>query len=117
MLLDRLAWATLSLLSTVRAVLFSVRVMPPPPPPPMFAQRRLRNARAQVAAAGERHNGERLWEDRERDMQTHRGGAVWERAAAAEQEERRSRALGRRLRALGLATNTRGAQGHGQGGD
>ena len=116
MLLDRLAWATLSLLSTVRAVLFSVRVMPPPP---MFAQRRLRNARAQVAAAGERHNGERLWEDRERDMQTHRGGAVWERAAAAEQEERRSRALGRRLRVLGLATNTRGvrAQGHGQGGD
>ena len=114
MLLDRLAWATPSLLSTVRAVLFSVRVMPPPP---MFAQRRLRNARAQVAAAGERHHGERLWEDRERDMQTHRGGAVWERAAAAEQEERRSRALGRRLRALGLATNTRGAQGHGQGGD
>ena len=106
MLLAPLAWATLSLLSTVRAPPSPARstldtLLPSTCFVPFDTEWR-RVARA-PQATGAHRNGE-CWDgDGERDMQMHGCAAVWEQAAAAEQQQQEIAWSAATVRVLGRA--------------
>jgi hypothetical protein len=107
MLLAPLAWATLSLLSTVRAPPSPARstldtLLPSTCFVPPFDTEWRRVARA-PQATGAHRNGE-CWDgDGERDMQMHGCAAVWEQAAAAEQQQQEIAWSAAMVRVLGRA--------------
>lgn len=107
MLLAPLAWATLSLLSTVRAPPSPARstldtLLPSTCFVPPFDTEWRRVARA-PQATGAHRNGE-CWDgDGERDMQMHGCAAVWEQAAAAEQQQQEIARSAATVRVLGRA--------------